>query len=375
MDTKLRSSRAYKRQYSLCISNTLVKNCVKYNIEQITHICYQIARAASLYNVVELVVMDTEDEAESGDKTNPGEFKEVGPKGQKKIKFDEILEPKGTSSVEESQHKPPVYSPECMIILVLLQFFVTPPYLVKSIFTKEQQKYLKYAKKLPMIPTLPFMQNGEVHATYKEGLSVPQYSSTIHVKRWKTPDGKIKKRKRGSNNLKTRFVNIGRDTLFELEKGQEVPMNVRVTVDLKNKTVVSPLDAYGITGLKSSFGYSVRAVKEFHQIYTESGNPDGYSRSCFVEAGDFFVNQSHTQDHNMEKLPIIDNSEEFKDGQEHLLVVITRWKELQEFFKADNSEMLKEIETCESMFDNRLEIINGTKVEDAVLIALAKLES
>ncbi|GMF57467.1 unnamed protein product [[Candida] boidinii] len=192
-----------------------------------------------------------------------------------KRKFDEV--DLGINSTKKTNSKKPVapskYTNESLLLASLLQYFVTPPYLVKSTFKQDMLKNFEYAKKLPKISTLPFMQNNDTFKDFREGLTVAKKQQ----KREKTSSGKVKKAK---NFNTTNLVNIGQSELFILE-GTEIPPRLRVTVNLKTKKIVSPVEAYGIIGAKSAFGYNVRVSSSFSSMFTECSFASGFDKSLW----------------------------------------------------------------------------------------------
>ncbi|KAH3674700.1 hypothetical protein WICMUC_003116 [Wickerhamomyces mucosus] len=265
---------------------------------------------------------------------------------KKKIKFDDDVQTQTSKPRED-------ISEETMIIATILQYFVTPPYLVKTIFKQKFFKNFRYAKNLPKLSTLPFMATS-VHARFREGLTVRM--------------GKISKPLNKSKNhqpLKnTRYVNIGYQKYLELQ-GQQVPTNVRVTVDTETKKVVSPLEAYKEqVGAKSSYGYHVRIAKTFSSIFTESSYKDGYSQSIYINSGDYF--------HKDVKLDL--PSFELKNGNANLLLLLCKFNDLDYAFQQDRKN-LGGIEKVEEFLDSIVEIPEGVRVEDACLIALTKISN
>ena len=121
--------------YSLCIPVSIIDNCK--NLEQITHVVYQVAKSAVFFNAGEIVVLDLERK-----------------KTQSDAKQGLTLSP-------------------ALLIASLLQYFVTPPYLVKSVFKKEYQSCFSVAAKLPRISALPFMRHlHDDKGRYREGLAI-----------------------------------------------------------------------------------------------------------------------------------------------------------------------------------------------------------
>lgn len=280
--------------------------------------------------------------------SEPVDISEIDSKtGKKKIKFDdaELKESANESNQEE-------ISEVAMIIATILQYFVTPPYLTKTIFKQKFFKNFQHAKNFPKLTTLPFMKD-DVSSKYREGLTVQM--GKIHK-----PQGLAKKKSQPLKN--TKYVNIGYDKYLEL-KGQQVPTNVRVTVNTETNKVVSPLEAYKETGAKSSYGYHVRIARKFSSIFTESSYPEGYSQSIWINSSDYF-NNSKT------KL----NKVKLSKKDSNLLLIVSNWKDIEFSFNNDKKN-LQGIENPNEFFDGELEIPSGTRIEDGAMIALTKISN
>ncbi|KAG7894521.1 hypothetical protein KL905_002622 [Ogataea polymorpha] len=305
---------------TLCIPSSCISRRSCKNLEQATFTAYQIARAACTYNVGEIVILDVPETIEAEESN--------------KIKFEE----KGISASDSSR-----------ILAALLQFFTTPSYLVKTVFQASVIEYFKIAKKLPKISTLPYMQNAAA-SSFREGISIPKKSV---VK--KTAEGKVLKKKKPTT---TKFVNIGDRKMLELE--EEIPINTRVTVNMKTKRVVSPDDAYGKAGALRTFGYHVRVATKLSSVFTEPGYTEGYDRCIYVSSGDYFSNEQ----------PATELPSYQKETDKRLLLVVAKWNDINKAFK---SETIEGVSEPKQMMDCRLEIPLGTRIEDGVLISLAML--
>lgn len=378
--------------YTLCIPSTVISAANAYNLAQITSIAYQVARTATIYDVSEIVVLDTPSLAERKIELERSAGKNIilgsTNKGGKKIKFnDDMADVIPTTPVEEENEeedaglegiKPPQSEDEsfggpltdrkgsnennAMLFATLLQFFVTPPYLAKSVFAQSPFKEkLRYAHKLPKISTLPFMNNNEVGKDFREGLTIPKHTPKIVTK------GSKKKVSPRNKLSTTKYVNVGLSEPLEL--ASEVPVNVRVTVDLKNKCIVSPLQAYGVIGCKSSFGYHVRIAKTFTSVFTESSVPAGYTSSIYVSCDDYFkkagVQRTELATFDKSKVHVQDSS---------VLLVLGNWLDMEYSFGRD-SQNLEGIESAQQMFDGELKVPEGVRIEDAALIALTKVNT
>lgn len=342
-------------QISLCIPSSVISSSNASNLEHITHIAYQIAKAATIYNVSEIVVLDIPSK-----KTREEQNQHVsvinlqGDSGNKKIKFSSVAEDKAQmETLKNSQTSNETGTGDnennAFLLASLLQYFVTPKYLVNSVFrTNPYSKKFKYAGKLPKLSTLPFMNNNGVQNDFKEGFTIAKQAPKIRKKNKKT--SAVKKLR------VTKYVNVGESKLLELN-GPEVPTNVRVTVDIKNKKVVSPDKAYGISGCKASFGYHVRLVRTVTAVFTELSHPDGYSESVFVNADNYFADGANAQ------IPKKDN-----DWSGEILMVIGNIRDLEYIFK---QESIEGVENISDMFDSELHVPSGLRIEDAALVSLA----
>ncbi|CDK28934.1 unnamed protein product [Kuraishia capsulata CBS 1993] len=333
-----------KTKYTLCVPSTCISRSNAANLEHATHVAYQIAKTAAMFDVGELVVLNVTEAVEDA--------VEIGKAGSKKVIFDSEAASSTGKGVETSSKD---LSPETLTLALLLQFFVTPPYLRKLTFQKKHQRLFEYAKKLPKLSTLPFMQNGRAYDRYREGLTVPKHSPK--VKR-KTESGKTKNPKKLAV---TRYVNVGTEELLKLD-GKEVPVHVRVTVDINTKTIVSPVAAYGVVGANASFGYQVRVAKKFSSLFTESAYADGYTGTLYVNSGDYFGNS----------VPDMPSAKLETGADSRILVVVGKWKDISDAFLADRAT-LHGIGSASEMFDGELEIPKGSRVEDGCLISLSKL--
>lgn len=345
------------RQYAICIPSSIISSGNARNLEQITNIAYLVARAATIYNVLEIIILDTPSAAERAAKKESDSHKVVavgGETGNKKISFnlshgdiDPLQQLGQTKSNLEGRSD---NDNNGILFATLLQYFVTPPYLVKGVFQESKFKHkFKYAEKLPKLSTLPFMKYNDVLSEFKEGLSIPKH----------TP--RIKKRNKKVSAVKklqvTKYINIGQSTPLILS-GTEIPINVRVTVDVKNRKIISPQIAYGVSGTKSSFGYFVRYASTFSSVFTELSFPNGYSESILIEANDYFSKPRESE------LKTIEHATE---GQ--VLLVVGKIEEFQYKF---SQEDLPGVDSVTDMFDGKIEVPHGIRIEDAVIIGLTR---
>lgn len=331
--------------YTLCIPTTIVGPSNARNLQQATAVLYQVAKVASIYNVSEIVIMDTfKDPIEE-----PVNITEVGKDGKKKIKFDDV-----EAKIDAATKTQLEVTEQAMFIATVLQYFVTPPYLIKTIFKQKFFKNFQHAKEYPKLSTLPFMSQS-VDSKYREGLTVTMGKIT-------KPSKNSKKKSQPLKN--TKYVNIGYDSYLELS-GQQVPTNVRVTVDTEEKKVVSPLEAYkDQTGAKASYGYHVRIAKTFTSIFTESAYPDGYTSSIWVNGGDYFHNSKIEMDSFKLKSDV---------KSANLLLVVAKWGDVEYAFEQDKKN-LEGVSGAKEFFDGEMKIPEGSRVEDAAMIALTKLD-
>lgn len=363
--TEAKSTRSPSKEqgnskYAICVPSSIISLRNARNLEQITNIAYQIARAATIFNVSEIVILESPSVTEKqalNEAKNQKAVEVEGTGGNKKISFNlsdadigDKTEAQNDAATQEVVEKGDNES-NGLLFATLLQFFVTPPYLVKGVFQDSIFKHkFKYAEKLPKLTTLPFMNNNNVIKDFKEGLSIPKH----------TP--KIKKKNKKVSALKklqvTKYINIGQTKPLELN-GAEIPVNVRVTVDVKNKKVVSPQVAYGVTGTKASFGYFVRYAKSFSSIFTELSFPEGYTESIFVRADDYFNSKKVD-------LPKISGT---STGQK--LLVVSSLEDLNYIFEGEN---IPGVQNATEMFDGQLEVPEGLRIEDAVMIGLTRAQ-
>ncbi|CCF60044.1 hypothetical protein KAFR_0I02650 [Kazachstania africana CBS 2517] len=308
--------------YSLCIPTSILNSCS--NLDQITHTLYQIAKAATLFNVAEIVILD------QGSRNSE-------------------------SKITDS-----------MLMASLLQYFVTPPYLIKSVFKKQYLGYFKIASKLPRILNLPFMRYLEANeGRYREGLSI----------RMTHPDAK-------KEFKQTKYINIGKAETLEL-KSQLVPTNVRVTVDIVEKKVVSPIEAYGdFVGANSSYGYHVRIAKSFGDIFTESAFSKGYSQAIWINSGDYYYNENLKKYHKVEtKVSQIEKIIRSDSNEEpaNVLLVCGKWDHIKTSF----NKCKDQFDGCDGahqFFDGQIELPGAApqgniNIEDSCMIALTALHS
>ncbi|CAK9441162.1 uncharacterized protein LODBEIA_P50310 [Lodderomyces beijingensis] len=370
-----------KASISICIPSSVISNKNAHNLEQKTMIAYQIAKACLIYNVSEIIVLNVPQKQDMAETTKV-EPVTVG----NKVLFNEDLNGDDSSttktkSTTKNAGRDKSHSGEDAILLAsLFQFFITPPYLVKTVFSPSlnpQFKHImpkfKHAYKLPKITTLPFMQNNEVYRDFKEGIVIPR----------ETPKVKQRSGMKAKSPHKvtvSKYVNVGEAQAIKLEIKREVPIYSRITVDLKNRTIVSPQAAYGVTGHKSSFGYLVRLINEtgeFNKVFTGAPLEQGYTRTVFVPCDDYFdkVGKVISEVERYQGDDDDDDAEEKEKGDKNLLVVLGNYWDFQRSFELDEAKdsMFAGITGVEKLFDYKLDIPRGVRIEDGVLIALTRL--
>lgn len=364
--------------YSICIPTTILDNCK--NLEQITYAVYQVARSACLFNVAEIVILEAETDA------TPDQKKDRDQKKGSKIKFDDSdLKEEQTETESENKgqgkghHQDKSRLSKPMLIASLLQFFVTPPYLVNSVFKKQYMKYFKYAQQLPRISSLPFMRYyAENDGRYREGLAI----------RMSKPGERGKSKKSFDQ---TKYINIGKGQNLEL-KGQLVPVNVRVTVDTVENKVVSPEEAYGdFVGAKASFGYHVRIAKSFADLFTKSPFPQGYTQTVWINSGDYYFDDKIKKNVKVQtKIPAIEkvvrpspqeieHEDPSKTGPANLLAVFGKWDTIKKSF-VSCQDQFEGATGAFQFFDGELLLPGATpqgqiRTEDACMIALSLLST
>lgn len=338
-----------EKQYSICIPSSIISSSNAKNLSQITHIAYQVAKAATIYEVPEIIILNVPNEQTRKDISNTQANKVV--KIDKKIKFNEVEdEPVTEKLVDKSETNGDVTilnENNYELFENLLQYFITPPYLDKAMF--KNSKYLnkfKHAETLPKLSTLPFMNNNEVYKDFKEGITITKKSVGS------------KKQKHKLNV--TRYVNIGEAKPLELT--HDVPINVRVTVDLKNKKIVSPLTAYGVIGNKSSFGFYTRVAKQFNEIFTKSSAPNGYTSSMYISCDNYYNIKPMSQESNYEAtLANPDNKQ-----------VLMVFGNPDHFKWALSQDSVMKLPDFTQVFDSFMNLPPNLRIEDAVMVSLTK---
>ena len=351
-------------------------------------IAYQIAKASLIYDVAEIIVLTeltTKQEGKGGQSEE--EKKDISSSIGKKVVFDDngendigssapVENPTDTELDENTDERVNDDKDDALLLASLLQFFITPPYLIKTMFLPRlNPKFgqvlpkFKYAFKLPKIPSLPFMQNNNVHEHFKEGIIIPRETPKI-----KSKTDKQKLVPSPHKVTVSKYVNIGESEAMKLDIAREVPVYSRVTIDVRNKTIVSAKQAYGINGHKLSFGYHVRMVNDnqFNKVFTNSPLSDGYSQTIFVNCDDYFDKWSKLVD---ESVPLFEKKGDANGNNDNLLIILGNYGTIQRNFQSDEakSSIFEGLDNVLKLFDCRLDIPKGCRIEDATLIALTKL--
>ncbi|GMM50933.1 putative methyltransferase [Starmerella bacillaris] len=313
---------------SIAIPSTCIGAQTCTNLQQATFSLYEVSRACAMFNVTEIVIYDVREETLDS-KTDLSESK------PKKIKLDsESSETSKAMEQTNSENR----SLDMMFSANMLQYFITPRHLRTLIFKGiGNNRQFKYAQKIPEIPYI-----NDSHSNVIQGIAVPR------AKPKKLPGQKklTKKNRRDASN--TKYINIGFDRLFALSKEQTVPVHSQVFVDFKTGEVVS--------GPRQ---YTVRAVKNFSHIFTESPFPEGYEQTLFVPCQHF----------KSEKTPLIQEVG-VPDSKEKLMLIFGKWDEVQ--LSVKNDEEL-ELEDAADLFDGMYPTFSKARLEDVVMVSLAKL--
>lgn len=315
-----------EKTVSICIPADIICKQNK-NLEQLTIAAYEIARSASLFKIKEIILLSKDKE-----------------------------------------------SKEILIFGSILQFFITPRYLVNETFFKLFKDKLipknifNKAKKLPILPNLieflePYKINKEIR--FKEGISI---NKNINKKRRKNLNGKVIKINK--NDKTTKFVQIGTDKLIKIKNDKGLPFNVRVSIDLKEEKVVSFKEAWG----SKYCGYNIRICSNLIEIFTEVNtkliSKDGYDMSLIVKTSNFF-NKDKNLDIN-KKLNEV-NKQDLKDKR-HLLVFVIGNERLDLKLNDKEGEGEDEEEEDEyEIFDGLIRVPTGSRIEEGVIVALSSV--
>ncbi|QHS75581.1 putative methyltransferase SPAR_M04260 [Saccharomyces paradoxus] len=298
------------RHYSLCIPTTLVSDCC--NLSQITHKVYQVAKFASLFNVSELVILE-----------------------------DDFLANATKKKISTAK-----------LILALLQYFVTPPYLRNTVFNEKFRPYLSAASKLPRLSALPFTRyQKQDHGRYREGLTIKMQKPTLARK------------KTGKAFKQTKYINIGKSEAMTLQS-QLVPINARVTIDTVTRKIVSPQEAYGdFTGLESQYGYYTRIASSFTDLFMKGPLKEGYTQSIYVP-----LTTGDTPIPELSSLPAVGTDS-------NILLVFSAWDTLTRAFKLDQDQFV-DCQGPQEFFDAQLPCpVSNSDIVDAIPMTLTTLST
>lgn len=324
------------------------------NLQQTAAVAHQIARAATLYGVTEIIVYNTD------------------------ISTGAAEEKQQTKANEDAQ-----------LLLELLRYFVTPSYLRKSVLdSKIEEKIDRVAKKLPKLSRLPFLNHSE---KYLQGYSVKKTATTNKSQKKRKSKAQIKEEKL------TNLINIGEKQLMVLSNGVKVPIDTLVLVDKSKQSVVTVQEAFDLARNRKlkgeepfwspdGFGYRVRLASKFGQVFTECPFTDGYKFTAWAPCGGAEETESQAQEQAeaLNSISVVNESSNdgfFKVGVPQadpkedvpLLLVYGEWHELSAtiLFDKDNFEGLPEPQV---LFDGRIKALRARQFEDAVLMGLAKVD-
>lgn len=302
------------------------------SLEQATYTLYEISRACALFNVSEVIVYSHPDE----DAVAPAEHVEAP--GPKKLKLDDSEPAQSTNNASNSR-----IDPDLIFSANMLQYLIRPPYLRKLLFKPiGNPSQFKYASKFPAIPGISFPKN------VLPGIAVPR------ARRKRLPGQKKLSKKDRKESGQTPYVNLGFDRLFKLKNEATVPVHSQVFVNFgSGERVDTPV---------LGKGYTVRAVTEFSNIFTQSPIKDGYSQTIYAPSQQFKSNgATHPlmQQVDISSLP----------DHDKLLIVFGKWSEVQAAVKSD-SEM--ELEDASELFDGVKLGTERARLEDSVMITLAR---
>lgn len=274
-----------------------------------------------LFEVNEIIVYDIPDVKAAAES--------VEPVAAKKIVFGE----------EEQEEPKPVVrgsapSWEAVAAANMLQYLVTPIYLRKQLFG--DLKMYKKAKKLPRVPGQEALLNGKL----VQGVAIKK----------STPKKKGKKSKKEKQDARlTPFVNIGFDHVFELE--DQVPVHSQVTIDMSTKKPVT----------SANKSYTVRAVRQFSKIFTESSVPGGYTHAIYAASQQFTGKPVSPPIHEVTPAQV--------QEYERPLLVFGKWTEVEAAAKGDHEMPAAPHE----LFDAKLPGSETARLEDSVMICLARI--
>lgn len=362
---------------------------------------HQIARTAVQFGVSEIIVYDTA--KPSREESAPVVVAQELEK-PKKIVFGEDSSDEPQPSTEDKS-TPITNDDDAELsdqdkLVGLLEYFVTPSYLRKSLFGDRTHFFDSIAKKLPKLPGLDLLNHE--NSRYFIGLSVNRKVRKSKTRTITSSNGRKRKRKTkvtGSAEENdpglTGYVNIGEKKVLKLAGKVKVPVHSIVVIDKETKAVVSPEDAFGNDkkleqlqkkGIETSdthwttvgFGYKVRKVENFGQVFTECPYSGGYRYTAFAPCAEFLEQQNKATGANeialIEEETFLIKGITTTPGDDVPVLLITgKWKELEQAVLADSVNFAG-LEKAQMLFDGRIRMGRGARVEDAVLIAMSKIE-
>lgn len=107
---------------------------------------------------------------------------------------------------------------------------------------------------------------------------------------------------------------------------------------------------------------------QFNKVFTGSPVADGYSQTIFVNCDDYFDKWGKT----VEDVPLLKE----KSDVDNVLVILGNYGTIQRNFLHDEAKdtIFEGLDSVLKLFDYRLDIPKGCKIEDAILVALTKLQ-
>jgi predicted SPOUT superfamily RNA methylase MTH1 len=318
---------------------------------------HQISEAATLHGVQNIIIYNVDyeqvekfsfkpepeekPEAKTTTNASSGAAKDLKPK--KLVFGDEPLPKKvvfGDERAKNENESPTVEGKNTNTdrLVDLLNYFVTPPNLRKTLF--RDLKPFVAAKKLPKLI--------DFSSKYTVGLG--------------TSSGKIEKKssskKKDSN--KTKLVNIGLNEVLELSK-DKVQISSRVVIDLVSKKVVTNSDDEEAGRL---LGYTVSVVNDLNDILANEK-----SSKLWVPCTEFLASKSTAEmtDAAFQNIETVVDPANLKTN---VFLVFGKWKEI--IFSVEEQPENKSVE---DLFDGRVRSIKDARVEDAIVIALSKLQA
>lgn len=246
-------------------------------------------------------------------------------------------------------------SENAILIASLFQYFITPPYLVHATFQGVELPHNAFAKckRYPSIPNLPAFQS----ADFKEAISIDKKPSNwvkSHPEfQAKSSTGRVKPLPKQAKL--TKLVQIGREQCLELK--EDVELNKRLTVNVKTGEISKPNEAYGTKNVFNVYGYEVRLANKLIDVWTETKVPDGYSSSGFVSGGEF---------HGIQNSKLLKKST--SGDSVNLLLVCGQWSKFEKLFAGCELEDAQ----LNDLFDFQLDIPSQMRIEDSVVVALAR---